>query len=294
MKILVIGGSSWDTLIHVDEIGSIQDDMSLWANNVVETVGGTGAGKALCLDALNYDVTLLTELAKDHNGKNIIDFFKKTSVKIEKIDSDKSTTHTNIMHSKGKRISVFTNVPTKRQDIYKSIDHLINGSEAVFLNISGFCREYIQVLRKHNKPVIVDIHDYNPPNPYHQDFIDVADIITASGVYIDNHIDFLEQMINQGKEVAVITKGSEGLIAMDKDRKIYKLPGYNEFDYVDSNGAGDSFCSAFAVKYLETGNVGESLKYGTICGGVACTSYELYNTDYTMEKIEKIKKRVDF
>ena len=46
MKALVLGGSSWDTLIHVDEINKLEDDMSLWANNVVETVGGNWRWKS--------------------------------------------------------------------------------------------------------------------------------------------------------------------------------------------------------------------------------------------------------
>ena len=42
MKALVIGGSSWDTLIHVNEFNEVKDDMILWAKKRIETVGGTG------------------------------------------------------------------------------------------------------------------------------------------------------------------------------------------------------------------------------------------------------------
>lgn len=294
MKTLVIGGSAWDTLIHVDEINSIEDDMSLWANNVVETVGGTGAGKALCLDSLGENVTFLNDLADDEIGDKIKSFFSNTTVHLIPLKTDKSTAHTNLMHSKGKRISVFTSTPTTNPKIPSNIRQLISDTDVIFLNINGFCREYIPYVKDSGKPIVVDIHDYNPPNPYHQDFIEVADIITASGVYIPNHIAFLEKYINQGKELVVITNGSKGLIAMDKTKNVYELNGYTDFEYVDSNGAGDSFCSGFATHYIETGNVGESLKYGSLCGAMACTTYDLFNKKYTKEKILEMKKRVIF
>lgn len=294
MKILVLGGCSWDTLIHVGEIHSLEDDMSLWADNVVETVGGTGAGKALCLDALGHDVTLVTKIGEDELGNKIKSYFDETGIKVINLSSKKSTAHTNLMHSKGKRITVFTSNVTMETKILPNISTLVEENDLVFLNINEFCREYIPYIVNKGKKIVVDIHDYNPPNPYHDDFIEVADIITASGVYIPNHNDFMDQMIKRGKEIVVITSGSEGLVAKDHKENTFKLQGYNDFKYVDSNGAGDSFCSGFATKYYETKNVGESLKYGTICGGVACTTYDLFNKEYDDIKIKNIKKRVDF
>lgn len=294
MKALVIGGSSWDTLIHVDEISSIEDDMSLWAKSVIKTVGGTGAGKALCLDSLGDEVTFITNVGRDENGLKIIDFFRETSVNLVCLEVDKSTSHTNLMHSKGKRISVFTAVPSFNPKIPINIDKLIKDSDVIFLNINEFCREYIPILIKHDKLVVVDIHDYNPPNPYHKDFIDIADVVVASGVYIPNHKEFLHQMIQEGKRLAVITKGSGGLVALDLNRNIYELPGYNDFEYVDSNGAGDSFTSGLVSHCFKTKDMGESLKYGTICGGIACTVYDLYDKKFNDIEILDIKKRIDF
>ena len=40
--------------------------------------------------------------------------------------------------------------------------------------------------------------------------------------------------------------------------------------------------------------MGESLKYGTICGGIACTTYELFNRKYNDKAIQDIKKGIDF
>ena len=294
MKALVLGGSSVDTLIHVNEIKELKDDLGLWADNVVKTIGGSGAGKALALDAFGVDVTFLSDVGNDTNGQIILDYFHKTNIRLIPLETDKSTAHTNIMHSKGKRISITTSSYKNEPEYYNDIEKLLDETDVVFLNIYPYCKKYIPVIKKSNKPVFVDIHDYDPPNPYHQDFIEVADYLVASGVYIDNHDVFLEDMIKKGKKLVVITNGSDGLIALDFMNNQYILPGYNDFEYIDSNGAGDSFCAGLYTELFETDNIGESLKIGTICGAIACTSYDLYNKKYDINRIREIKKSVKF
>ena len=213
---------------------------------------GTGAGKALCLDALGSDVTFITDVANDENGAKILRYFDETTVNLIQVEVDKSTAHTNLMHSKGKRISVFTSVPTMEPKKPQNLDEIVKEADVVFLNINQFCRDYIPLIKKYKKLTVVDIHDYNPPNPYHQDFIEAADVLVASGIYIPNHQEFLEEMIQKGKKLVVVTKGSEGLVALDSDKNYYELSGYNDFEYVDSNGAGDSFTSGLVSYCYKT------------------------------------------
>lgn len=291
MKTLVIGGSAWDTLIHVDEIKELKEDMMLWAKKTHESVGSTGAGKALCLDALGADVTLLTDIAFDEPGKKVLEFFEKTNVGIIPVYSDITTTHTNIMHGDGKRISLLTSTHSIEPEIPSNIDELIEGSDVVFLNINNFCRKYIPYIKKHKKLCVVDIHDYDPPNPYHQDFIDAADVITGSSVNIKEQWVFLEELITQGKKLAVLTSGSKGLKALDYENNRYEISGYNDFEYVDSNGAGDSFCAALVLECFNTKNMGKALEFANVVGGLACTSFDLFNLEVTRQDVYKILKK---
>lgn len=288
MNSFVIGGSSVDTLIYVPEIKSIADDMSLWATNIITSIGGTGAGKALCLDSIGVNTTLITDVGNDDKRNQISTFFAQTNVRTRFVETDKTTTHTNIMHSFGKRISIFTTYPSVLPPIHPKIEQYIEETDVIFLNINEFCRQYIPMLKKTGKPIIVDIHDYTMGNPHHQDFIDVATILIASGVYINNQEQFLVDQIQNGKSIAIVTNGNQGLKALDSSLTFYHIAGNTDIDYVDSNGAGDSFCSGFMTKYFETKNVLESLKFGTICGAIACTSHDLFNQKYTKNDIEKL------
>ena len=289
MKALVIGGVSLDTIIHIDQLNEIRDDMSIWANNIFKSIGGTGAGKALALSTLGIETCLITILGNDEPNIEIREYFANKKLKFKAFRADETTTHTNIMHSNGKRLSIFTTFP--KENPYfdeEEAEKMILDSDIVFLNIDDFCRKYIPLLKLHKKTVVVDIHDYNPPNPYHQDFIDVADYLITSGINIKNQLDFLKSSIDSGKKVSIITLGDKGLIAMDDNGISYTVEAFDGFEYIDSNGAGDSFCVGFIVKLFESNDIMLALEFGNMCGAIACTSRDLYNLEYTKDKIEKL------
>ena len=104
---------------------------------------------------------------------------------------------------------------------------------------------------------------------------------------------FLKNQLSNGKELVVLTAGSKGLMAADYTGDFHGVTGYNDFDYVDSNGAGDSFCAGLMLKLHETNDYHKALEYGTICGGLACSSEHLFRLDIDREFVDEIyKKRI--
>ena len=290
MNYLVIGVSSYDTLIYLDDFTKkISDDMSLWAKDIFKTIGGTGAGKAMALDALGENTLLVTELGQDKQRNLILDYYKKqTSIKYKVLDADKTTTHTNLMYGEGKRISIFTSA-SKHVSFDSKIEKDIKNSDVVFLNINDYCRQYIPFIHEYKPLVVVDIHDYNVGNPYHKEFIDVADILFVSGVHIENERGFLMDHI-VGKKMVIITKGKKGSICIDENRTIYQQKAYQGFSYVDANGAGDTFSVAFISRYLKTIDIQDALKFASIAGAMACSSPLLYNPKASYKQIDSFMK----
>lgn len=288
MKSLVIGVSSYDTLIYIDYLPDNKSDYSTWSKRVSCNIGGTGAGKALALKTLGIDVTLATDLGEDYYGAKIFRFLDAKDLNLKVLKADRSTSHTNIMYNSGKRLSIFTSTPN-HVEFDPSLEFLISSSDIIFLNINDYCREYITLIKKHNKRTIVDIHDYDLGNPYHQEFIDIADILFVSGININDQEKFLKESI-KNKEIVIITNAEKGSIAIDKNNKIYHQKSYNVKDLVDTNGAGDSYSAGFVFKYLKTKSVEESLKFASICGALACESQELFNEKATEEYVESLMK----
>jgi len=192
------------------------------------------------------------------------------------------------MYENGKRLSIFTSTPNY-VEFNPDLENDIDSSDMVFLSINDYCRKYIPLIKNHKKKIVVDIHDYDLGNPYHQDFIEASDFLFVSGINIKEQIKFLQDNID-GREIVIITNAENGSIAIDKNNKIYHQKAYKVEELVDSNGAGDSYSAGFMYKYLKTNSIEESLKFASICGALACSSQDLFNEKATEEYVESLMK----
>ncbi len=290
MNIVVIGGVSYDTIIDVDELKINSEDQSIFAKDKRHSIGGTGAGKSLALDVLGHKNHLYTVIGNDPEGQVIKEYFNKTGITVSYCKADHSICHTNIMYGEGNRLSIFTQVPTESETSYSKSNNDIQEADLIFLNIDTFTKHYFKDIAQSSALLVVDVHDYDEGNTYHQPFIDLADIVVASAVNIPEQETFLARLIDSGKELVVLTRGKNGYIAMDNKKTIYQGPGYTLDNFVDSNGAGDAFTASLSVQYLLTKNIGKSLEYANLCGAIACTSHDLFPLDLDKSFITKTLK----
>src|SRR5512140_1220624 len=70
MKVLVLGGASWDTLVRLERLPEPRPQ-TVFSQGWRETVGSTGAGKALNLRGLGVDVALHAMLGEDEAGARV-------------------------------------------------------------------------------------------------------------------------------------------------------------------------------------------------------------------------------
>jgi sugar/nucleoside kinase (ribokinase family) len=276
MKVVVLGNSALDRILHVPELPCAGGDRMITVERSYESIGSTGAGKALGLDVLGVETTLITDLGPDAIRDKVLAFFATTQVRVLVAETDRSTAHTNLMYGDGNRLSLLTSNPTSIPDILPDAIRAMEDADVVFLNINPFCRSYIPRMADIRAQVVVDLHDYDGENPYHKDFYEAADILFVSDVHLNNVESFMRKTIDDGKDLVVVTKGSRGAIAMDRHKRIFKVPAYQLDHVVDTNGAGDAFSVGFVVTYLATGNMDRSLRFASACGALACTSEELF------------------
>ncbi|MGH2586066.1 MAG: PfkB family carbohydrate kinase, partial [Dehalococcoidia bacterium] len=71
----------------------------------------------------------------------------------------------------------------------------------------------------------------------------------------------------RSEQTVVITLGESGAVLVNADGALHR-PAY-AVPVRDTTGAGDAFCGAFAVRLVETGDVGEALAWGNAAGGCA-------------------------
>jgi ribokinase len=78
------------------------------------------------------------------------------------------------------------------------------------------------------------------------------------------------ELREQGPQKVVITIGDEGVVVLSETGTQRISPP--EVVVVDTTGAGDAFCGAFAARIAAGGSVSEAAKIGTVAGALACTT----------------------
>ncbi|XMB72180.1 PfkB family carbohydrate kinase [Mycoplasmatota bacterium WC30] len=285
MKILVLGGASYDEIIHVNEFFEATSTTTI-ANESYSTPGSTGVGKALALKKLGFDVAFQAIIGRDIYGKFISDTIKNAGIEFYPHYVDKTERHTNTMDKHGHRISIFNTIADE-SDIYVDVyEKLIKDSDIVCLNIINYCRYFIPLIKKHNKPIFCDIHDYDGKNPHHKDFIESSDYIFMSSDNLFEYRTYMEKLITKGKQWVVVTHAEKGATYLSKNSGFIDIPG-NEIDILDTNGAGDNFFAGFLYGYLNNLSPLKSLKLGRLSAETCIKSKNIVSSKLNLKYLLK-------
>lgn len=280
-RILVLGGLSYNLMVMLESFPQ-PHPQTIFSHSYHEMIGSTGAGKALNLQKLGFDVTLHALIGQDEYGEKLKQTLAQTEINfVYDIDPKGTKRHLNLMDAVGGRISIFLESGTFKPNLdLTRLSTLIANCDLIVLNIINHNRQLIPIIQQHNKPIWCDIHDYDGKNPYHQDFIEAADVLFMSSDNMPNYEPFMQEQAKQ-KQLVVCTHGKEGATAVLHDplpRTIH-IPAITDYQLVDSNGAGDAFFSGLLLGYAQNKSLKESLQYGTIVGGMCISVPQMAHPD---------------
>ncbi|MBN2614803.1 MAG: hypothetical protein JXR71_03845 [Bacteroidales bacterium] len=291
-KALILSGASVDSIIYLDEFPQPLPQ-TIHQSVFAEKPGSTGIGKAANMGSLDFETTLHILLGQDAQGELIKNFFKEKPVRLLYDFDEKGTQrHVNIMNQRGERISIFVNTTSDKPDFdYASLEPEIIAADFVVLNIFNYARNFIPLLKKHNKEVWTDLHDYDEGNPYHEDFIDAAKYIHLSSDNLKDYRSAMKDLLDRGKKLIICTHAKEGATALTADGTWYEEPIIDDFQLVDSNGAGDSFFSGFLYAYKRGHSIQSCLRYGHVLGGLCIGSGQIAPENLSVPLVEKQFKK---
>ncbi|MEW7290367.1 carbohydrate kinase family protein [Aquimarina sp. 2304DJ70-9] len=285
-KIFNIGGVSYNSVIHLDEFPE-PIPTTIHHCEFKETVGNTGAGKAVTLSKLGFDVTFHSMIGKDIYGEKIKTYLDHPNLNfMYDLDPKGTERHLNLMNKKGERISIFMNPMSDNPEIeYSMFDEHIQSSDFVIVNISNYCRNVLPSCKTNEVEIWTDLHDYDGESSYHQDFIDSSDYIFLSSDNLKNYKPFMQQMIDQGKKLVVCTHGKQGASALTKEGWI-EISAIRDYKIKDTNGAGDAFFSGFLYGFSKEYSIEKCMQFGTLAGGLCIQSEHIASESLSEELLE--------
>jgi sugar/nucleoside kinase (ribokinase family) len=252
-----------------------------------------GPGKALNLHRLGFPTTLHTILGADQPGQRVRDILAGHGLAVvQDHDPAGTNTHVNLMDRHGGRRGIPIIAPSREPAIdLPTLEASVAAADLVVLNPNDFCRRAIPAIRRLRKPVWADLGDFEPGNPYFDEFRDVADVVTMSGVHVPDQPALLEELIAEGKQLAVITNGRDGSLARDAAGGVVHTPAVHEYPMVDTNGAGDSFHAGLLLGIATGRSVAVALELATVVAGLTVASLELCHPDLSRELLEQEHRR---
>ncbi len=288
MKCIVLGGVSVDSIIKISDLNGLNGDNMRVANDAFEMIGGTGAGKALALANLGFEVVFYGLIGKDEAGQKVIDYFNATQVDFRPIYTSASTgIHTNIMYENDKRLTIFHSLNQGEYTFPKEdIKNEAKDACMVFANILEYVIKEADFINTLNKPVFVDIHDYDGANEYHKPLIKIADYISMSNVNIANPKKYAESLIENGTKLVAITKSKDGAEVINAKGEWFSSNIRPCKKFVDSNGAGDNFSAGLIFGILNEYSLETALLYGAVMGSFACETKEITNRSISLEMLK--------
>lgn len=268
-SILIIGGTSVDTIIQLDQLPA-PEPRTIWPRTSYRALGSTGAGKALNLAALDLTVQLHTLLGADAEGRFVREALAHPNIELlaEEV-SEPTEQHVNLMDPEGRRISLFTRPPADPARVdWRPVTAALAGCDLAVINILSYAKPALELAKAAGKAIWTDLHDYDGRNPYHQPFVDAADVIFLSSDNLPDYRSFMTAMIARGKQQVICTHGSQGASLLTRSGDWFEQPAFKVARVCDSNGAGDAFFSGFLLGTLTGADEQTCLRMGAVCGAL--------------------------
>lgn len=247
-----------------------------FAQRQYETVGSSGAGKALNLASLGWDSTLWALLGADAAGDRVRQALGAAGVELRTVlDPAGTMQHVNLMDAAGDRISIFANPGTLDLAVDPEVVvELAAGKDLVALTIFEHCRPMLAPLREAGARLWIDVHDYDGANPYHRDFIAAASHLQLSTVALPDWRGFAQSRVDAGTSTVVCTHGARGASIATPDGWVEVDP-VPVAEVVDTNGAGDAFFAGFATSWLTDRDPERAGQAGALAAAAALAAPDL-------------------
>jgi acarbose 7IV-phosphotransferase len=280
MRVTVLGGASWNHMIHVDRLPEGRS-ATVHPRRHHEAIGGAGAGKAMNLARLGVDVTLFAGIGDDEDGAKVRDGLVRAGVDVRAtVDPAGTARHVNVMDVVGGRVSyMLANGSADLAVDAAAISASMADADIVVVDLAPWTARMLDLARASGRPVWTDLHDTDGGPGLRDPFEDAAEVVFLSGDRLADPVAYLRSLIGRGKRLAVCTLGRDGAIALDADGRRYDVPAVRDVEVVDTNGAGDAFFAGALFGALDGAPPERALGYGARAAALAVASQDLASAE---------------
>ena len=262
-KIVVIGGSNIDMIIHCDRL-PVQGQI-VAGRQFAMTSGGKGANQSIAIARMGGSVSFITKIGNDLFGKQSLELYQSEGISLDYVFSDPdlpssiglimadSLGEKYISIAQGAILNLSIEDIDKARPAIEQADLLL-----MELEIPLETAEYVtKIAAKNNVTVILNP---SPVQMISSDLLRRVRIIIPNkteaslltGILVNDWASArkaADSIHEKGIETVIVTLGSKGVLVRDNGL-YYEIPAM-KVETVDTTAAGDTFCGVFCVGLCE-------------------------------------------
>ncbi len=299
-KILVIGSANMDIIALVDHLPVPGETVG---NAVLARAhGGKGANQAVAAARAGGDVTFITCIGEDDDGKKMLEGFRKDGIHVDQVKAiPKVPTGTalifvdrngenSIAVAPGANHCLSEAIVDKSEALIRETDLILLQLEIPYETIKHICK----VAAGRHKRIILN------PAPARELDEDIlrsleylvlneteAEIIGGQKVTDGNMEQVCRALKGMGPRHIILTLGSRGSFVFDE--QVQQLVESFPVKAVDSTAAGDTFCGAFAVSILSRDrDIVDAVRFANAAGALSVTRQGAQTSIPQVNEIEQL------
>lgn len=281
-SILVVGSVNMDLVLRADRIPLPGE--SYFGTDYRYIPGGKGANQAAAASLMGAGVSFVGRIGDDSHGSQVRANLERQGISTSLVVSDPDAPTglaVIILEPSGQnRIMVYAgaNMSIETDDLVPAFE---TNYDAVMMNFEIPGAILDEVCRRATKAQIPVIIDAGPARKIDLLRLGTLEILSPNetetefltGISCDTTAQ-AEKAARRLAEISnarhiVIKLGSRGALSLSEG--VRKLHDTFDVEVVDTTAAGDAFTAGLTVRYLETGDLSEAIRYGNAAGSLAVT-----------------------
>ncbi len=272
-------------IMHLIESDRAQELYEAMPDDKVQISGGSASNTAAGVASLGGRAAFVGKVANDEVGHFFSDDLQKTGVeyKVKMLEHGAAS---------GKSMILITPDGERTMNTYLGACHDLTkvdmsedqiGSAAITF-MEGYLWDppeaklaFVQAANyahKHERATAITLSDPFCVGRFREEFLDLlrsqtcdyvfANVEELKSLYETDDLHHAVQMVAQDCEIAAITMGADGAMAI-ADGEVITVPAFKVDDIVDLTGAGDLFASGFLLALARGQDMHQALSLGCLC-----------------------------
>ena len=281
-RVVVVGSLNVDHTARVARFPEVGETIT--ASGFVSGLGGKGFNQAVTAGRMGADVVMVGCVGADADGEQLLRTLNDEGVDAGFVrrSAERSTGRAHITVDDEGRNSIVVVPGANLEASFPSA--ALEGADVVLAQLECPLEVVTVALAAARAAGVITILNPAPAQSLTNEFLGLVDYLVAN----ETEADQLGQVSYRG--VAVITGGERGALVLvpgHESRRIPALP----VAVVDTTGAGDAFCGAFAATLASGGKLGEALRTATAAGGHAVTRAGAFASLPTRDDVQRLLDR---